>query len=253
VLPSAANPMTSHALAHVRESVADIVGGELVAMYVVGSTAQHDRVTGSDLDLLVVVTSTPQRPWLAQLAEAVVVAAKRLGERVELVVQDAAAVAHPHYPMPYVLNVNADPGPEAEPLVRTSGDPPHWFFLDAAMAREHALPLHGPKAAEVLGEPSRADVARAIVDALDWHAATPAQQGNAVLNACRAWRFLAGAGWSSKTQAGQWAVPRWDDPVIERALAARRGQTPTPTMDPGQVDRLHHHVRALALAARSGE
>ncbi len=51
-----------------------------------------------------------------------------------------------------------------------------------------------------------------------------------MLNACRAWRFLAEGVMGSKTAGGQWVIARRGGmPVIEAALALRCG---------GQSDRL---------------
>jgi hypothetical protein len=220
------------------------VGDDLVGLYVIGSTAQGDATPSSDLDVMAIVRGDGAHAWVDELAEGVATVAEAASvPRTEYVVYCSGAVSAPRYPLPYVLNVNAGPG---EPRhVSVAGDPPHWFLLDVAMAREHAVTLIGPPADTLLGEPGRADVAQAIRAALDWHETSADDDVSTVLNSCRAWRFLAGDGWSSKTAAGRWAAARWDGTVVDDARRARaRGRAPR--LDREEVSALVAHVRELA-------
>lgn len=232
-------------LSQLRELTRGVLSDRLVGMYVVGSTAQGDRTATSDVDVLVVSAPMARPRWPSALAAAVVAAAEQAPVgRTEYVVYDDTAVRRPRYPLPYRLNVNA--GRHIRRHVSTGGDPPHWFLLDVAMARMHADPLHGPSADVLIGVPPMEAVARAIVAALDWHQDDPdAAHGDAVLNACRSWRFLDGPGWASKTDAGRWAAERWDGDLIDDALLARRhGER---WVEPSELARLLDHVRGLAL------
>ncbi|HEX2026408.1 MAG TPA: aminoglycoside adenylyltransferase domain-containing protein [Nitriliruptorales bacterium] len=230
-------------LADICDGIGEGVGEDLVGVYAVGSTAQRDRVAGSDIDVLVVVEGAVAS-LLDDLVGAVRDAVERSGEqRVECVVYDSRAVAAPTHPMPYALNLNVSPG--RPPDVSPSGQPEHWYLLDVAMARRHALALVGPPAEEVLGEADVASVAQAIIDSLDWHEETAPTEPSTVLNACRGWMFLAGHGWASKTDAGRWAKEHWDSHVIDDALDARTSGKPC-ALDPDQTCALIEHVRSYA-------
>jgi hypothetical protein len=63
-----------------------------------------------------------------------------------------------------------------------------------------------------------------------------------VLNASRGWRFAEEGVWSSKDDAGAWALARTDDPaVVEDALAIRHGDR-SRTLDPARVDAFRRRV-----------
>ncbi len=229
-----------------RERTAAELGDDLVALYVVGSVATGDaRPASSDVDVLAVARGHIDTPRRSRLADAIVDAG--LGcpwAGVEYVVYEARAVAAPRYPLAYELNVNA--GPRRELVVRREGDPPHWFLLDVAMARQHAIVLHGRAAVSVLGEPARRDVARAISDSLGWHSAAGHCSPDAVLNACRSWHYLLTSRWLSKTAAGMWALGRdCDQALVRRALDLRAGRAGG-CLDAARVGGLLGGVAALA-------
>lgn len=206
-----------------------LLGEDLVAMSLVGSLATGDaHPATSDIDVLVVVDQALDRARRDVLADEI--AALGLGcpwAGVEYVVYQADAVRSPTYPLPYTLNVNAGPGRDRH--VSAGGDPPHWFLLDVAMARQHAIPLRGPRPSDLIAEPPTIDVRRAIHDALAWHAAHNPSLPNAVLNACRSWRWIDTRRWTSKSEAARWAlalVRGSDDAVvISDALKARHTRT----------------------------
>jgi hypothetical protein len=63
-----------------------------------------------------------------------------------------------------------------------------------------------------------------------------------VLNASRGWRFAEEGVWSSKDDAGAWALARTDDPAtVEAALAIRHGDR-SRTLDPARVDAFQRRV-----------
>ena len=214
-----------------------VLGEDLVGLWAVGSLATGDaRGPGSDVDVLVAIRTALGQPRRNALGVAVV----ELGRRcpwagVEYVVYRTDVLAAAAYPLVYEVNINA--GPTRDTVVRSAGDPPHWFLLDVAMARESALALVGPAAREVIGRPSRTDVLRALSDSLRWHGSNEATSPSGVLNACRALCWVSTGSWRSKTGAGRWALERApadaDLPTeavaaITAALAARTGEGSAP-------------------------
>jgi hypothetical protein len=69
-----------------------------------------------------------------------------------------------------------------------------------------------------------------------WHRGNEPVLQQTVLNASRGWRFAAEGVWSSKDDAGAWAMARTLDPgTVEAALAARHGDR-SATLDPARVE-----------------
>jgi hypothetical protein len=198
------------------------LGRQPLGLYLVGSLAMDDARPGqSDLDVLAILDGPldDRRRWgLAARVVPVGLACPWAG--IEYVAYATDAVRVPGYPLRYELNVNA--GPRRGLLVSAGGDPAHWFLLDVAMAREHALPLVGPPARDLIGAADRSLVLAALRDALAWHRGRDAASPNAVLNACRTWHYLETGAWASKTAAGAWALALADDrDVVAAALGAR--------------------------------
>ena len=128
-----------------------------------------------------------------------------------------------------------------------SEEPRFWFLLDRAIAREKAFTLVGPPARQVFPEIPRATSLQALQESLAWHRTRDG--ADAVLNACRSWRFAERDVWSSKLEAGEWARRRMEDPaVVDWALAVRRGQRPEPPED--AISRLLEEVETRIAAAR---
>jgi hypothetical protein len=166
---------------------------ELQAVYLVGSGAHGDFVPGqSDVDVIAVV---PRR--LAEADKrALVIAAESLpcpGRKLELVVY---AVGRDDYE----LNLNTGELVSFDP----ANDPSFWFVIDRAIAQEHAVPLLGPAWRDLFAPVDRGDVVAALHESLDWHERREANEANAVLNACRAWRWVEDGEWLSKPAAAAW-------------------------------------------------
>jgi hypothetical protein len=138
---------------------------------------------------------------------AAVLDAKRLevpARKLELVVYDEAWVSAGD-PV-FSLNLNTGDG-------STSADydadrvPAFWFVLDVAIAREHAVAVTGPPAAEVFAPPAEERVREAVSEAMAWQRSNPDTTG-AVLAACRAWHHRVTGTWISKPAAADWAGAR---------------------------------------------
>lgn len=230
------------------EATQDSLGENLAAVYLVGSLAMADALPpSSDVDVLVAVEEPLANG--AQFADMIVAHGLTCPwAGIEYVVYRAATLAAPVYPMPYELNVNA--GPDLELQVSTGGDPSHWFLLDVAMAQQHAIALVGPPAEDLIAEPAADLVATAILDALDWHAASVRASPNAVLNACRSWRWLATGRWVSKSDAGRWALDQPGDAEVVRAALERRRQGKQAGLDERRVARFLSSVAGQAERKR---
>jgi hypothetical protein len=163
----------------------------LEALYVLGSGALGGfDPQRSDLDLVAVVDRKLAEHEKAAIAEAIgerPVPARRL----ELVVYAAGS-----RPPAFELNLNADEqGADEHP-----DEPPHWFVIDAALAQEHAVPLHGPPWSESFAPVTPAQVREAMRQSLAWSEQRPDDEF-AQLNAIRARHYLEHGEWITKGEA----------------------------------------------------
>ena len=196
-------------------------GRRLSAVYVIGSIASGDAsVNTSDVDLLGVVDGAGAVAVAAAGEQLADLASRCPLRGLEAVIYRRAVLAAPQNPLPYLVNVNA--GPRMKRSVSRGGDPGFWFLLDVAAARDNAITLMGPPAAEVIAPPPVSEIAAALVDSLAWHRSEMSTHPNAVLNACRAWRWCATGRWTSKGDAGRWAVDHGAPQVVRDAVALRR-------------------------------
>ena len=93
-----------------------------------------------------------------------------------------------------------------------------------------------------VGPIPRRRLLEALRDSLAWHGAHEPALQQSVLNACRGWRFTEEGVWSSKDDAGAWALHRTDAPaLVEAALAVRHGDR-SHTLDPARVDAFQRRV-----------
>ena len=226
------------------------LGDDLVGVYLVGSLATGDARPGvSDVDVLVAATtiSTDQRGELGP--QIVTLGLRCPWAGVEYVVYRTADLGAPTYPIPYQLNVNA--GPQREVSQSSAGEPPHWFFLDVAMARSHAISLLGPPADHTIGATSDSDVLAALHDALAWHLAEEPTSVNTVLNACRSWHWVVTRRWTSKTAGARWVVAEGlDTGLVPMAIAQRDRGDPAP-LDAAAVHDVLTRVSAAVDDARN--
>jgi Domain of unknown function (DUF4111) len=193
--------------AYTDELVARIAGAvQLEAAYLVGSGSYGGFEPGvSDVDVVAVV---PRTLGLEE-KRALVVAAEAVpcpGRKLELVVYAAGRDE-------YELNLNTGERMSFDP----SEDPSFWFVLDRAIAAEHAIALLGPPWTEVFAPVERDAILGALDASLDWHEREEPLEANAVLNACRAWRWLEDGVWSSKPEAAAWLRRR-----VRNAIEAAR-------------------------------
>jgi hypothetical protein len=196
--------------------LADSLGDRLLSVLSIGSHALGAfDPKSSDLDVIVVV----DRPLTVSDWDAVVdqcsheslpVPARKL----ELVAYTRPQVAAPRRNQGWELNFHTGPG------VRHAGFDPmaeswHWFVLDLAQAREHAITLHGETAQQVIGEVSDALIEDALAATLSWYELhEPGPQ--LMLAAARAWHWNAEKRFVSKQEAWSWAADQVDERLGRR-------------------------------------
>jgi hypothetical protein len=98
----------------------------------------------------------------------------------------------------------------------------HWYPIDRSILAARGVALTGPPAAEVFAPIPRRLLLPVLEQSVRWHLAGDPGSDDAVLNACRAWRYAAEGVWSSKESAGLWALERRPTPVVAAALRARK-------------------------------
>jgi predicted nucleotidyltransferase len=232
-------------LAQLVRRLEQALGDELVAVYLTGSGALGDWVPGrSDIDVMVICDV----PLTIQAKHAVVApllhrALPCPGRVLELVVYSRARASAPQRRAEFEINLNTG----ATLVDHVSFDPPdepwHWFVIDLAIARDAGRPLIGPPPQEVIGAPARADLIAALRKSLHWHQACDGASADAVLNACRAWRYAVEGVWSSKRDAGAWALGLGaEGDLLGKALAMRRGFPGQ--LDPAAVNRFVNEIAA---------
>jgi hypothetical protein len=198
------------------------LGGDLIGVYLMGSAGAGGYVPGaSDLDVWALVRApVPEEAKRALPARVDQAALPCPARGLELVV-----ARFPAGPEPVMeLNLNDGPRMARHVALDASGEPRHWFVLDAAIGRQSGRSLWGPPPAEAFPPIPRSLQLAAIAESLDWYAAHEPDNRKAVLTAARGWRYLAEGRWSSKEDAARWAAARRPDwaAQLDEALAARR-------------------------------
>jgi hypothetical protein len=146
----------------------------------------------------------------------------------ELVVYAERTVQEPSAEPGYELELNTGAGME----FHAAFDPReakgrHWYVIDRAILARHGVTLIGPQASTLVADVPRELVLPALGEGVRWFAGADAPGDDAVLNACRALRYAAENRWSSKAEAGRWALGRLTDTgLIAEALGARETGNP---------------------------
>jgi hypothetical protein len=212
---------------YLRELVSRVqltLGDELVGVYAGGSLALGDYRPGrSDIDVAVVARS----PLASEVKRAIADALRHdtlpcPARGLELVVYSQGAARLGTGEAGYELNLNTGRGVPFVLSFEPEGET-HWYAVDRAVLRAHGVALAGPPPAHVFPRIPRNLLVERVTESVRWYAQHPwAGADNAVLNACRAWRWAAEGVWSSKTAAGTWAIGRAEDgAIVEEAVGAR--------------------------------
>ena len=215
-------------LAELNARLRAILGPNLVGVYAGGSYALGEYLQGrSDIDVAVVAEHEPSRETKERIVAVLRHDSLPCPARgLELVLYERAAVARPTGDAAFALNLNTGARMPFRADFEPGGIEAHWFAIDRSILAECGVAIAGPPAREVFAPIPRALVLPIVAESVRWHTHGEAAGDDAVLNACRAWRFVAGGVWSSKRAAAEWAQARTDAPVIAQALAARHGAAP---------------------------
>ncbi len=205
--------MSDAATAYLEEltrRLAETLHPRLLGVSAIGSYALGAFEPGrSDLDVLVVVDGPlTVADWDAVVDRCSHEALRCPGRKLELVAYTRAQVAAPRRNQRWELNFNTGPG------VRHAGHDPmaeswHWFVLDLAQARRHAVTLFGEPADKLVGPVSDELVADALSACVAWYALHEPGEG-LMLAAARAWRWHADRRFVPKAEAWAWASARVD-------------------------------------------
>ena len=207
-----------------------ILGERLLGVYASGSFGLHDfDGARSDLDVFAVcsgtVTAEEKRAIVAQLREEALPCPAR---GLEFVLYPADTARIPSAEAGFVLNLNTGPRIAFRVDEEPDGVERHWFPIDRAIVRTAGVALVGPPPQELFAPIPRSLLLPVVREALEWHR-TPGSSGDddTVLNACRSLRWLREDVWSSKSDAGAWALERVGDRELVAAALASRDRNAT--------------------------
>jgi hypothetical protein len=208
-----------------------MLGSRLVGVYAGGSVAlgayQHGR---SDVDVAAVAEGQVSRPERESLGAAL---------RHEGLPCPARGLEFVLYPLEtargggadpgFLLNLNSGPRMAFRLDLEPGPEDSHWFAIDRSILAQHGVTLAGPPAGEVFGPVAQGVLLPLLARSIEWHLQGIGRGDDAVLNAARALRYLTEQRWSSKAEAGVWALTRVADPsLVRRALRARQGGRDVP-------------------------
>ncbi|HSP72287.1 MAG TPA: aminoglycoside adenylyltransferase domain-containing protein [Gaiellaceae bacterium] len=225
-----------------------ILGERLLGVYASGSFGLADfDGSRSDLDVFAVcrgtVAAAEKHEIVARLRhEALPCPARGL----EFVLYPEETARVPSAEAGFALNLDTGPAIGFRVDEEPGAVERHWFPIDRAIVRTAGVALAGPPPDELFAPIPRGLLLPAVREALEWHR-TPGNCGDddAVLNACRSLRWLREDVWSSKSEAGAWALEHVDDrELVAAALASR---TRSAHLD---RERVEHFVDAVLAESR---
>jgi hypothetical protein len=234
-----------------------VLGEELVGVYAGGSYALGEYEAGrSDLDVAAVTRAAVPADVAAEVVvqvrhEALPCPARGL----ELVLYPLAVTAVATTAAGFSLNLNTGAGMNFRLELDAQAAEQHWFPIDRSILAEHGIALLGPPAHEIFAQIPRAELLPVLLTSLEWHGGVAARPDDMVLNSARSLRYALQGAWSSKREAGQWALDELEDaPVVAQALAARSG---VGAVDPAEAEhfrqRVVDRVRAVVQTSQRGD
>ena len=186
------------------------------------------------MDVAAVVSSPAPRALKERIVAAIRHESLRCPARgLELVLYRLAAVQEATIEAGFELNLNTGSGMAFRAEFEPNGNETHWFPIDRSILRQCGIALSGPPPAEVFGSLTERLLLPLLLDSIRWHSTGSVRGDDAVLNACRAWRYASEGVWSSKPAAGAWALAQpGASRLIALALQARHGNA---RLDPTAV------------------
>jgi hypothetical protein len=210
------------------DDLLQVAAPALVAVYIHGSAVLGDFVPGSsDLDVLIVAPDDIERAMTSAIASALAACAPSPAVSIEASVVTRSAAMAPHEPWPFLVHVTNHPN-DNKVVYGTDIDGDPDLVLHYAVLRQRSWTAFGAPAIAIIGEIDRTTVIAQLADELIW-AAAHAHESYAVLNACRALRFVHDGVLCSKSDGGVWALSREIEPELVGAALAARDSGPTGT------------------------
>lgn len=231
----------------------DVLGADLLALYLHGSAVQGDyRPGSSDIDLFGIVSG----PIDARRCEQLIEALKHENLPVpafglELILSSHDAVREPAVEMPYTfaLSTGLEWGAQVETYGTTSD-----ILVHMQLCRKAGLTLFGPPAIEAI-PPIELELLRAgLMGEMLWHrddlqtnpSVTDTSIVNAVLNAARSLWASEHGDILSKTEGGEWWASRHpEDQIVVDALHFRRGRTGSAPTTRSALDFVERAIRRI--------
>lgn len=234
-------PDVNQTLGLLLHSIREILGDDLVGLYLHGSLAGGDFTPGrSDIDFVAVTRHRLDKDIIIRLAEMHAALAPCMEWKGE--------IEGSYVPVQSIHHWDPDdcqfPALRSDGSFAVDGHGPDWI-IQCHSLREKGIPLVGPDIKELI-EPISADELRRASSAtlLEWWAPvlgadrsrldTAHYRSYAVLTMCRGLFTLANGRVGSKTEAARWSqagpAASWSG-MIERALAWRHGMEMDPTDD----------------------
>ena len=205
------------------------------------------------MDVAAVVRSRPRRESKEAIVDAIRHESLRCPARgLEFVLYRLAIVQGLSTAAGFELNLNTGAGMAFRAEFVANGNEAHWFPIDRSVLRECGIALFGPPATDVFAPLPQRLLVPVVLESVRWHSIGRTRGDDAVLNACRAWRYASEGVWSSKPAAGVWALDHLEAPhLVAAALEARHGQV---CLDPADVERFLQTVtvKIERVAAANG-
>lgn len=200
----------------------EVAGIALAGVYIHGSAVLGDFSPGqSDLDLLVVIEDEADDDIVRGLGDVLAQDRELPAIGLEASIVERSAARHPRAPWRFRLHVTTSPDdPKVISGVGHLGDDD--LILHYLVTRTHGWCAYGAPVSDIFGAVER----RALVDQLErelrWAVSAGVPESYAVLNACRALRFVEEGEVCSKTSGGEWALSRGIEPALVRAALESR-------------------------------
>lgn len=231
-------------------ALGEVLGNDLLALYLHGSATAALLRPRSDLDLLAVTAAEPtagqrRRLLAALLRLSVPYPAPADGPRcldLALFVRADLGVGYPPraaFVYGEWLRADYEAGQPPDPF----RSPDHVLVLE--QARQTALPLHGPAATDLLPAIPAGAIRRAMHDVLPpLLAELDGDERNVLLTLARLWHTAATGDFVAKDVAAAWAMPQLAAPDSATLDLARRGY-----LEERSDDWSHRGAEASALAS----
>lgn len=194
--------------------VEELLGDEVVAVYLFGSAVMGGLRINSDVDILVIVNDPLPELTRRKLTDRLMLISGRIGNPdsmrpLEVTVINYGDVVPWRYPPKNEfiygewLRDEFEKGKIQAPIY----DPDLTIVL--AQVRKNSVALFGPDASEILTPVPMTDIRRAIRDSLpELMEEIKGDERNVILTLARMWLTVAVGEISSKDTAAEWAVPR---------------------------------------------